>query len=99
MRAKLHLAAFDPMHEVPRVCGVCGKVPPVFDYEFSTYGENGELTDTQGFCCSACATDLLKKLERAEAKEWAEEESALRADDVDVTALHQQRLSSFRTAR
>jgi len=95
MRASLYLAAFDPMHEVPQFCGLCNTKPPVFNYEFRTYDPGGDLSDTQGFCCTACASTLVQKLERNEAQTWAQEEKALKAEDVDVSALHAQRLASF----
>ena len=96
MRASLFLAAFDPMHEVPRVCTVCKMKPPVFSYELRTYGRTGELSDTEGFCCAGCAGELVKKLERNEAQLWAQEETALEAQDVDVSALREQRVAAFR---
>ena len=96
MRASLFIAAFDPMHEVPRVCGVCKMKPPVFNYEFRTYGRSGELSDTEGFCCAGCAAEFVKKLERNEAQLWAQEETALEAEDVDVSTLHEQRVAAFR---
>lgn len=95
MRASLFLAAFDPMHEVPKNCGVCKTKPPVFSYEFRAYGRSGELSDTEGFCCAACAAELVRKLERNEAQLWAQEETALKAEDVDVNALHEQRVAAF----
>jgi hypothetical protein len=95
MHASLFLAAFDPMHEVPRMCGLCSAKPPVFSYELRTYDRKGELTESHGFCCAACGSSLVQKLERNEAQVWAQEEKALKAEDVDVSALHEQRLASF----
>ena len=98
MRASVFLAAFDPMHEVPRVCGSCKMKPPVFNYEFRAYGRTGELSDTEGFCCAACAGEMVNKLERNEARLWEQEERALEAEDVDVSALHEQRVAAFKRA-
>ncbi|HUK26519.1 MAG TPA: hypothetical protein VLV49_18215 [Terriglobales bacterium] len=91
----LFFAGFDPLHEVPELCTVCSLRPPVFGFDYRALDENGESRKTTGFCCAACAAALLEKLERAESREWAEEEAALAKDDFDVTALHKQRLAAF----
>jgi hypothetical protein len=95
MRASLFLAAFDQMHELPQVCGLCKVKPPVFNYEFRGYGRTGELSHTEGFCCAPCAGEMVNKLERNEVRLWEQEETALEAEDVDVTALHEQRVAAF----
>jgi hypothetical protein len=92
MRATLHVSVFEPMHEVPERCTICAFKPPVFDYEWRPYGE--EEPPETGFCCALCAVGLLKKLERAEARQWHEEEAALVADGFDVRDL-QRRLAAF----
>jgi hypothetical protein len=95
MRGSLHISTFDPMHEVPEVCKVCGSNPPVFFYEWLPYGEESAPENTEGFCCADCGAKLLKKLERLEAREWAEEEVALEADGSDVTDFREHRLAAF----
>ena len=83
------------MHEVPEVCKVCGSKLPVFHYEWLPYSEDSEPHKTEGFCCADCAAELLKKLERGEAREWAEEEAALEADGFDVIDFREHRLAAF----
>jgi hypothetical protein len=95
MRGSLHLSTFDPMHEVPEVCNVCGSHPPVFFYEWLPYDEETEPQNVEGFCCGDCGVALLKTLERREAREWAEEEAALEADGSDVTDFREHRLAAF----
>jgi len=48
---------------------------------------DGKRHYIKGFCCTACAAGLLKKLAAREAEEWAQEEAELQADDMDVTDL------------
>ena len=95
MQASLFLAAFDPLHEVPRVCALCGTKAPVFNYEFRTYGEGGSLSEDRGFCCANCASNLVKQLERNEARVWVQAKTAVKAEDADVNAVHAQRLAAF----
>ncbi len=91
----LFFAGFDPLHEVPEVCTVCSSHPPVFSFDYHALDEKREPKKTSGFCCVACAVQLLKKLERAESKEWAEEESALEEDAFDVSEFRKHRLAAF----
>jgi ferredoxin len=91
----LFFGGFDPLHEVPELCTACASRPPVFSYDYHALGANGEMQKTSGFCCAACASELLKKLERAESQEWAEEEEALGKDDFDVTEFRKHRLATF----
>jgi hypothetical protein len=95
MRGSLHFLTFDPMHEVPETCEICGSIPPVLYYEWLPYSENSEPEKTEGFCCVHCAAELLKKLERGEAREWAKEEAALEADGLDVADFREHRLAAF----
>lgn len=95
MRGSLHISAFDPMHEVPEACNVCGSKPPVFHYDWLPYSEAIEPQSAEGFCCADCAAELLKKLERGEAREWAEEEAALEADGSDVADFRDHRIAAF----
>jgi hypothetical protein len=95
MNATLFFATFDPLRETPDVCTLCGSRPPVFNYEFHTEDENGELQSTTGFCCAGCATKRLRQLEATESREWAVEEAALAADDSDVTEFQKRRLATF----
>lgn len=95
MRGSLHISTFDPMHEVPEVCKICGSNPPAFHYAWLPNSEDGGSQETEDFCCADCAAELLKKLERGEAGEWAEEEAALEADGFDVTDFREHRLAAF----
>lgn len=95
MKPSLFLYAIEPLHEKPEVCDVCSSNPPVLRYEFDEYGEGGESHENKGFCCGRCATDLLHKLEHAEAQRWAEEEAALKVDEFDISAFHENRLAAF----
>jgi len=91
----LFFAGFDPLHDVPALCTVCSSRPPVFGFDYHARDAKGESQATKGFCCSACAAELLKKLENVESQEWASEEAALAQDDFDVSDLHKQRLAAF----
>ena len=91
----LFFAGFDPLHEAPEVCTVCSSHPPVFNYDYHTLDRSGEPKRTTGFCCSSCATQLLKQLERAESQEWAEEEASLEEDAFDVSEFRRHRLAAF----
>ncbi|HTR66185.1 MAG TPA: hypothetical protein VMH85_10455 [Terriglobales bacterium] len=95
MMDSLFFAGFDPLHEVPEVCTLCSARPPVFSFDYRALAANGESQRTTGFCCTACAAALLRKLERAESGEWAEEEAALAQDDFDVSEFHKHRLAAF----
>lgn len=95
MTNKLSLTTFDPLlRDTPQVCSLCTGKTPVFSYEFRTE-EQGEAKASKGFCCSACAVALVQKLERVEAREWAEEEEALEIDEMDVSEFKKRRLSAF----
>lgn len=95
MRPSLFFSAFEPLQETPEVCDVCNSNPPVLSYEFATYGTHGEMKEKKGFCCAHCTSILVCILERAESQKWAQEEAALRADEVDVADLRQRRLAAF----
>jgi hypothetical protein len=95
MNSSLSFSTFEPLREVPEVCSLCGANAPVFAYEAHTYGAGGEPKDTQGFCCARCSVGLLKKLERVESKQWTEEETALQAEDSDISDFHRHRLAAF----
>jgi len=95
MNSSLTFSTFEPLREVPEVCGVCRANAPVFAYDAHAYGAGGEAKDTEGFCCARCAVGLLKKLERVESRQWIEEETALQADDSDVGDFHRHRLAAF----
>jgi len=95
VNSSLSFSTFEPLREVPEVCSLCGANAPVFTYEAHTYGTAGEPKDTQGFCCARCAVGLLRKLERVESRQWTEEETALQAEDSDVSDFHRHRLAAF----
>ena len=96
MNDSVFFATFDPLFiNAPEACGLCLTNPPIFNYEYSKQEENNQTQYLKGFCCSACAMDLLKKLSSTEAEEWAEEEAALAADNLDVTDFQKRRLATF----
>jgi hypothetical protein len=95
MNNKLCFAAFDPLHDVPNVCGVCISNPPIFRYEFRADDKDAQAEYMKGFCCASCATKLLRVLERSESREWACEQAALEADGMDVTEFQKRRLATF----
>jgi hypothetical protein len=94
MKPSVFFSAFEPLHEVPRVCDVCHLDFPVLSYEFETTGEAGEPEEQQGFCCRWCAAELLHKLERADAHRRAEEGAALKVDEFDIIDLGQPELAA-----
>jgi len=96
MHNSLHFTTFDPMRDAPELCGLCKSRPPVFHFEFNSDADEKAPVSRRGFCCDGCATRLLKKLERTESQEWAEEEAALAADDLDTAEFHK-RLESLRS--
>lgn len=86
MSEKVIFSAFDPVRfDTPSRCDVCLATPPVFHYEYNV-DESVRHPVRKGFCCAACSTKLLEKLQRAESRVWAEEEAALEADDIEVSA-------------
>lgn len=91
----LFFASFDPLHEVPETCALCSARLPVFTYDYRGLTRTGDKRKTTGFCCAACAVELLKQLERAESEEWAEEEASLEGDAFDVTDFRKHRLAAF----
>jgi len=94
MYNSLHFTTFDPLRDAPEVCGLCQARPPVFHFEINSEADPKESFSRKGFCCDVCATRLLKKLERTESQEWAEEEAALAAEDLDTFEFHK-RLESL----
>lgn len=95
MRAFLKLSTFDPMHETPTRCHVCDMNLPIFYYEWRPYDAAGEAHETEGFCCSRCAVDLVKKMEHGEAREWAAESAALHAEGVEFANVEEYERSAF----
>jgi hypothetical protein len=93
MKPNVFFSAFEPLHEVPQVCDLCQMDPPVLSYEFETTGELGEPEERKGFCCRWCATELLHKLERAEALRREAEEAALKVDEFDIIDLQEPELA------
>lgn len=95
MHNSLLFTTFDPRRDAPEMCSVCHSLPPVFRFEFEATGGEDAPCSIKGFCCEPCATRLLKALESSESREWAEEATALAADDQD-TAEFRKRLDSLR---
>jgi len=84
------------MRDAPELCGLCSGRPPVFYFEFNS--DISQKQNLSGFCCEVCATRLLKTLERTESQEWAQEEAALAADDLDTAEFHKRLESLLATA-
>jgi hypothetical protein len=100
MNDSVFFATFDPLYfDAPDACSLCIAQPPAFTYEYCIEEEGGQRQYLKGFCCTRCATDLLRKLANTEAKEWEEEEAALEADDLDVTDFQKRRLATFDAVR
>ncbi len=96
MNDSVFFATFDPLYvNAPEACSLCISHPPIFSYEYCIEEEDGQRQYLKGFCCAACAGDLLKRLATTEAKEWAQEEAVLEADDLDVTDFQKRRLATF----
>jgi len=95
MNNRVCFAAFDPLHEVPKVCGVCVSNPPIFRYEFREGDEDTRAEYIKGFCCASCAAKLLEVLEHVESQEWAREQAALEADDMDMAEFQKRPLAAF----
>lgn len=97
---KISFATFDPLiADAPTRCGICHTGAPIFSYELRTQDEHGERRNIYGFCCASCGPRLLKKLEREESREWAAEEAALEADDLDISDFHERRTATFGIGR
>jgi hypothetical protein len=95
MNDSIFFATFDPLYiNAPQSCSLCITQPPAFNYEYCEQTD-GTRHSIKGFCCTACATGLLKKLAGKEAQEWAEEEAEFEADEVEVTDLQKRRLATF----
>ena len=95
MRDTLCFSTFDPLFsDAPSVCDLCEKQPSVFHFRSAT--TDSETQPAKGFCCAACASVLLGRLERAEALVWAQEEASVKADGNDVSEFRERRLAAFR---
>src|ERR671935_300093 len=96
MNDSLFFATFDPLYiNAPDACSLCIAQPPAFSYEYCVEQQDGNRHYIKGFCCTACATGLLQRLAGREAREWAEEEAELEADNMDITDLQKRRLATF----
>ena len=95
MHNSLHFTTFDPLRDAPELCGFCQARAPVFHFEFNSDADQNPPLSSDGFCCESCAARLLKKLERTEFLQWAAEEAALAAADLDTDEFHK-RLESLR---
>lgn len=94
MRDTLCFSTFDPLFsDAPSVCDRCRKQPSVFHFRSATNDTDSQ--PAKGFCCAACATVLLGKLERAESLVWAQEEASVEADGADASELHRRRVAAF----
>lgn len=98
MRNQLTFSTFDPLFsDAPALCEICEKKPSVFQFENGCSDNEGGCRPVKGFCCAACATQLLEQLEQAESIAWAEEEASVRTDGGDVAEFHTRRLQTFGT--
>jgi hypothetical protein len=95
MKPSVFFSAIEPLHEIPGVCDLCISSLPILSYEFEECGASRESQEKKGFCCARCAVELLRKLEHAEARQWAEEEAALKVDEFDISAFREHRLAAF----
>lgn len=96
MNDSIFFATFDPLYvNAPDGCALCITQPPIFSYEYCIEQESGERQYLKGFCCAACAANLLKKLATTEAGEWEREEAELEANELDVTDFQKRRLATF----
>jgi hypothetical protein len=96
MNDTVFFATFDPLFiNAPETCSICLTNPSIFSYEYAQQEEHGQTQYLKGYCCSRCAGDLLKRLANTEAAEWAEEEAAMEADNLDATDLQKRRLAAF----
>jgi hypothetical protein len=94
MRDTLCFSTFDPLFsDAPSVCDLCRTAPSVFQFRSAT--SDTEAQPAKGFCCAACASVLLGKLERAESLVWAEEEASVEAEGTDASELHSRRAAAF----
>jgi hypothetical protein len=100
MNDSVFFATFDPLFlNAPDACDLCISQPPVFTYEYSTEEPDKERQYIKGFCCPKCATGLLKRLEKREAQDWAQEEAELEADQLDITDFQKRRLVTFGSSK
>jgi|SRR5579862_5721232 hypothetical protein len=96
MDDSLFFATFDPLFvNAPETCTLCIVRPPAFNYEYAIEEGSGQRTYQKGFCCSACAMDLMRKLAAREASEWKEEEVAMEAEHLDIADMQKRRLATF----
>ena len=98
MRVTLSFSTFDPLFsDAPLLCDVCETKPSVFHFKSQHADETQR--PARGFCCSACAVDLLGRLQRAESLSWAEEEVSVQSEGGDVGDLHARRVATFGSER
>ncbi len=96
MRNQLCFSTFDPLFsDAPSLCDICEAKPSVFQFESGSAERASAVRPVRGYCCAACATQLLTQLEDAESLAWAEEEASVQKDGVDVSDFHARRLATF----
>ena len=95
MSERITFSLFDPIRfDVPSHCILCVSNPPVFHYEH-TLDESTRQSPKKGYVCALCAMRLLERLQQTESQLWEEEETSLRAEDLDAEDLEQRRLTAF----
>jgi len=94
MRDTLCFSTFDPLFsDSPSRCDLCESQPSIFHFRTAT--SDSEAHPAKGFCCAACASVLLGRLERAESLLWAEEEKSVKAEGADASELRKRRETTF----
>ena len=96
MRVTVSFSTFDPLFsDAPCLCDVCESKPSVFQFESHSDNDSSKNRPVNGYCCAACAIELLEKLRREESLSWEQEEVSVRGQGVDVSDFHQRRLATF----
>jgi hypothetical protein len=96
MRNQLSFSTFDPLFsDAPALCDICEGKPSVFQFESGSSDNRAVCHPVRGYCCAACATQLLNQLQAAESLAWAEEETSVQKDGVDISEFHTRRLATF----
>ena len=96
MRNQLSFSTFDPLFsDAPSLCDICEAKPSVFQFESGSSENKAACHPVRGYCCDACATQLLNQLQAAESLAWAEEEASVQKDGIDISEFHTRRLATF----
>lgn len=100
MRVTVSFSTFDPLFsDAPALCDVCEAKPSVYQFESHSDDDSPAHRPVTGFCCAACAIEMLDKLRSEESLAWEEEEASVKGQGLDVSTFHQRRLATFGTHR